>query len=38
VLSTIATSSPRSRSGTLNFASDWWKSSMNASHLAGDEQ
>jgi hypothetical protein len=32
VLSTIATSSPRSRSGTRNFASVWWKSSMNASH------
>jgi hypothetical protein len=32
VLSTIATSSARSRSGTLNFARVWWKSSMNASH------
>jgi hypothetical protein len=32
LLSTIATSSPRSRSGTLNFVSVWWKSSMNASH------
>ena len=34
VLSTIASSSPRSRSGTPNFARVWWKSSMNASHSA----
>jgi hypothetical protein len=34
VLSTIASSSPRSRSGTPNFARVWWKSFMNASHSA----
>lgn len=34
VLSTIASSSPRSRSGTPNFARVSWKSSMNASHSA----
>jgi hypothetical protein len=34
VLSTIASNSPRSRSGTPNFARVWWKSSMNASHSA----